>query len=113
MCVATRLVQPVGQLLRLVPSPEGVLTPDLKRNLPGRGVWVTATRATFEEAVRKKAFARSLKRPTEVPAGPADMIDRLFDKAAIDMLALANKAGLVIPGYAKVMDAIESQRVVA
>ncbi|MDQ0392449.1 RNA-binding protein [Labrys monachus] len=113
LCVATRLVQPVGTLLRLVVSPDGVLTPDLKRSLPGRGVWVTATRAAFTEAVRKKAFVRSLKHPAEVPADLADTIDRLLERAALDMLGLANKAGLVIPGYAKVMDAIESRRAAA
>ena len=113
LCVATRLVRPVGLLLRLVPSPAGVLTPDLKRSLPGRGVWVTATRSAFEEAVRRKAFVRSLKRPVDVPPDLADTLDRLFEKAALDMLGLANKAGLVIPGYAKAMDALESQRAVA
>jgi predicted RNA-binding protein YlxR (DUF448 family) len=113
LCVVTRLVQPIGTLIRLVPSPDGVLTPDLKRNLPGRGVWVTANRATFDEAVRKKAFVRSLKRPVTVPADLAGTIEHLLERAAIDMLSFANKAGLVIPGYAKVMAAIESQRAIA
>lgn len=111
LCAATRLVRPVGTLIRLVPSPDGILTPDLKRVLPGRGVWVTANRASFQEAIKKKAFARSLKCPVGVPADLTDTIERLLEKAALDMLSFANKAGLVLPGYAKVMDAIESERV--
>jgi uncharacterized protein len=107
LCVATRQVRPVGQLLRLVVSPDGVLTPDLKRKLPGRGVWVTASRAAFEEAVRSRAFARSLKRAVLVPEDLADTIDRLLERACLDMLSLANKAGLVVAGYAKVEAMIE------
>ena len=44
------------------------MVPDLKRRLPGRGVWVTATRAAVDEAVKRKAFARGFKR--EVRAAP-------------------------------------------
>ncbi len=111
LCVATRLVRPVDTLIRLVPSPDGILTPDLKRSLPGRGVWVTTNRASFNEAIRKKAFVRSLKQAIDVPADLPDMVERLLEKAALDMLSFANKAGLIISGYAKVMAAIESERV--
>ena len=55
LCVATRLVKPVDELIRFVVSPDGVLTPDLKRKLPGRGVWVTATRAAVEEAAARRS----------------------------------------------------------
>ena len=113
LCVATRLVRPVDELIRFVPSPDGVLTPDLKRVLPGRGVWVTATRRAFQEALKKKSFARSLKRPVTVPDGLAEMIDALLERAALDMLAFANKAGLVASGHAKVMERIESTKAVA
>jgi uncharacterized protein len=110
LCVATRLVRPVDTLIRLVPSPDGVLTPDLKRVLPGRGVWVTANRASFNEAIRRKAFVRSLKRPVEVPPTLPDMVETLLEKAVLDMLSFANKAGLVISGFAKVTDALDSER---
>ncbi len=44
LCVATRTVRPVADLIRFVVGPDGEAVPDLKRKLPGRGVWVTATR---------------------------------------------------------------------
>ena len=44
LCVATRRTRPVDDMIRFVVGPDGMLTPDLKRNLPGRGVWVTARR---------------------------------------------------------------------
>jgi uncharacterized protein len=111
LCVATRLVRPVETLIRLVPSPDGMLTPDLKRTLPGRGVWVTANRASFKEAIRKKAFVRSLKQAVAVPSNLSEMVEKLLEKGVLDMLSFANKAGLVISGFAKVMDALESERV--
>lgn len=113
LCVATRAVRPVQNLLRLVAGPDGVLTPDLRRRLPGRGVWVTATRRAVEDAIRRKAFARALKRPVETPADLPDRIEALLERACIDMLSMANKAGLVAPGFSKTQERIEQERAVA
>ena len=44
-CVVTRTVKPVDELIRFVVGPDGILVPDAKGKLPGRGVWITATRA--------------------------------------------------------------------
>ena len=38
--------EPVDQLIRFVAAPDGTVVPDLRRRLPGRGVWVTATPIT-------------------------------------------------------------------
>ena len=43
LCVATREVRPIGDLIRFVVGPDGEAVPDVKSKLPGRGVWVTAT----------------------------------------------------------------------
>ncbi|MFN8831712.1 MAG: RNA-binding protein [Labrys sp. (in: a-proteobacteria)] len=110
-CVATRLVRPVDRLIRFVVAPDGTLTPDLKRRLPGRGVHVSASRAAFDQAVRKKAFSRGLKEAVTVPPDLGDRVDLLLERQALDMLSLANKAGLVVPGTAKVFRAIESGKV--
>lgn len=110
-CVATRIVRPVEKLIRFVASPDGVLTPDLKRRLPGRGVHVSATRAAFDLALKKKAFARALKDPVELPPDLGARIESLLERAALEMLSFANKAGLVAPGTAKALRAIEFGRV--
>lgn len=110
-CVATRLVRPVDRLIRFVVGPDGTLTPDLKRRLPGRGVHVSASRQAFDQAVRKKAFTRGLKEAVTVPPDLGDRIDQLLERQALDMLSLANKAGQVVPGTAKVFRSIESGKV--
>jgi len=38
MCVLTREVRPVADLIRFVVGPDGAAVPDLKSKLPGRGV---------------------------------------------------------------------------
>jgi uncharacterized protein len=101
-CIATRTARPVGELIRFAVSPDGVLTPDIKGKLPGRGVWVTCERAALEEALRRKAFARSLKQPVTVPDGLADLVDTLLAADARQSLSFANKAGLAVTGFGKV-----------
>jgi uncharacterized protein len=106
-CVATRAVRPVDSLLRFVLDPSGVLVPDIKGKLPGRGVWVDATRIALELALQKKAFARSLKQPVIVPDDLPGMVDRLLAQDVRQSLAMANKAGLLTTGFVKVEALIE------
>jgi uncharacterized protein len=112
LCVATRTIRPVGELIRFVAGPEG-LVPDLKRRLPGRGVWVTARRADVETAAKRHAFQRSLRGEVRVPVGLADIVDDLLDHAALDALSIAHKARLVVMGFVKVEAAIAERPVVA
>ena len=66
-CVVSRAHKPPEELIRFVAGPDGTIVPDLARRLPGRGVWVDATREAVDAAVRQKAFAKSLKRQVTVP----------------------------------------------
>lgn len=101
-CAVTRLKRPPEELIRFVESPDGQIVPDLARRLPGRGVWVTAERAALAEAVKKNAFARSLRHRVAVPPDLPDLVERLLRKRAIEALSLANKAGLVTSGFERV-----------
>lgn len=107
-CVATRRALPVDELLRFAVAPDGVLTPDIRGKLPGRGVWTALSRAAVEEAVRLRAFARSLKGPVTVPDDLAASIETLLARDALQALAIANKAGLVVAGFGKVVSLIAS-----
>jgi hypothetical protein len=112
-CVVTRTVKAPDDLIRFVAGPDGVLVPDLRRKLPGRGVWASLSRKTVAEAIKRKAFERSLKAKVAVPADLPDMIDRLMHRDALQALSMANKAGLVIAGFAKVEALVESGRCLA
>jgi len=113
LCIATRAVRPVAEMIRFVAGPDGVVVPDLKRRLPGRGVWVTARRRLVEEAVRRRAFGRGLKGDIKAPADLPDALDRLLDRSALDALSIAHKSGLVVLGFAKVAAALGQGPVVA
>ena len=111
-CVVTRAVKPVDELIRFVAGPDGVV-PDVKRKLPGRGLWITASRKALADAVARKAFARGFKRDVRVPADLAALTERLLVQSALDALAIAGKAGLAPAGFAKVEAALMRDRVVA
>lgn len=107
-CIVTRETLPVAEMIRFVQGPEGEVVPDLKRALPGRGVWVTATRDAVAKAVSKRMFARGFG--GEAAAGPdlADTVDRLLVEASLGTLGLARKAGQVVLGFAKVEATVRS-----
>jgi uncharacterized protein len=112
-CVLTRERLRKQDLIRFVLAPDGEIVPDLKERLPGRGVWVTADHALVAEAAKRNVFARALKAHAKVPAGLADQVDRLLVEAALGALALANKAGEVVFGTAKVEEVIARVKVAA
>ena len=95
LCALTREVKPVDDLIRFVAGPDGAIVPDLKRRLPGRGVWVTATRTSIDEAAKRNVFARSLKRETRAATDLGSEVERQLTSAALDALAIAHKAGRV------------------
>lgn len=113
LCIAKRSVRPAAELLRFVVGPDGTVVPDLKRRLPGRGAWVTGTRAAVETAVARNAFARAFRRQVAAAPGLGAETERLIERSALDALAITGKAGLVEPGFAKVEAALAERPVVA
>jgi len=111
LCVSTRTVRPVADLIRFVVGPNGEAVPDLKRKLPGRGVWVTATQDALGDAIKRKAFARGFKREVRLPADLLSRTERLLETAALDALAMAGKAGLVAAGFSKAATALANGEV--
>jgi predicted RNA-binding protein YlxR (DUF448 family) len=105
-CIVTRQVLPVADLMRFVLGPDAAVVPDLKRTLPGRGVWVTATRDAVATAAKKRLFGRGFGEEARADPDLADRIERLMLDATLGTLGLARKAGQVVLGFAKVEAAI-------
>ena len=106
MCAVSREVRPVDELIRFVLSPQGEVVPDLKRKLPGRGLWITASRARVAEAVRRNQFSRGFKRDVRAAQTLASDTEKLLVRSVIEALAMAAKAGQVVSGFAKVEEAL-------
>jgi predicted RNA-binding protein YlxR (DUF448 family) len=96
--------------LRFVLDPDGRVVPDIKRKLPGRGVWITATHEAVTRSVRQKVFARAFRRAVAVDPDLADSVADLLRRAALQDLALANKAGCVVAGFTKVDKALRGAK---
>jgi predicted RNA-binding protein YlxR (DUF448 family) len=113
LCVVTREVKPVDELLRFVMTPDGSVVPDLKRNLPGRGLWITATRDALAEAVKRRLFAKGFKQDVRTGADLIAQTDALLERSALDALAIAGKAGQVVAGFMKVEAALGRSSILA
>lgn len=110
-CIVTRQAgQPKG-LIRFVAAPDMAVVPDLKRNLPGRGCWVTAERAHVATAVKRNLFARALRAKVTAAADLAEMVDALLARNALGALGLARKSGRVVLGATKVEAGVRGGRV--
>ena len=94
------------QLIRFVAGPDGVVTPDLARKLPGRGIWVAANRASVETAAKKGLFSRAAKTKLIAPATLADTVETMLSKRLLDGLGLARRSGDLISGFEKVLSSI-------
>ncbi len=109
-CIVTGETHDADQLLRFVADPASCMVVDLKRNLPGRGVWVSGTREHVKRAVAKRLFARGLKRSVTAADDLADQVERLLSQQVLFAIALARKAGTVVNGHEKVLAAIAGKK---
>jgi hypothetical protein len=100
-------------MMRFVVAPDGAAVPDLKRRLPGRGIWITATRQALRAAIARNTFARGFKGDVRVASDLVERTERLIERAALDAMAICHKAGKVAIGFANVEAALARAPVVA
>ena len=112
-CVVTGKSLAKASLIRFVIGPDGGIVPDIANKLPGRGVWVTATKGKIQEAVQRKQFHRGFGQSVDVSSEIDQQVEHLLEKAALGHLKMANKAGAVIYGFTKLMAAIEKGVIIA
>jgi uncharacterized protein len=112
-CALTRDLKPVAAMMRFVVGPAGEAVADIKRKLPGRGIWITATRAAIDDAIKRNVFARGFKRDVRVAKDLTAQCEHLLESAALDALAMTGKAGAVVGGFAKVEACIERDNLLA
>ena len=110
MCAVTREVRPIDELIRFVVAPSGEVVADLKRKLPGRGLWVSASHDAVAQAVRRHQFGKGFKREVRVAPTLASDTEALLVRFAVEALAMAAKAGQVVSGFTKVTDILEQRQ---
>lgn len=107
-CIVTRDPLSKPEMIRFVVDPDGVLTPDLAANLPGRGLWLTARRDIVETARTKRLFGRAARRSVAVPEALSDRLEALLAERCIGLLGFANRAGQLVAGFSQVRDWVRS-----
>jgi predicted RNA-binding protein YlxR (DUF448 family) len=106
MCALSRQVRPLDELIRFVVAPSGEVVPDLKRKLPGRGLWISASRTALRDAVKRGTFSKGFKREVRLPPTFAEDTERLMVAGVIEALAITAKAGQIVSGFSKVEGAV-------
>jgi uncharacterized protein len=106
-CIVTGIKDVPEAMLRFALGPDGSVIPDIRRKLPGRGVWTRLSFETVSRAATKQAFARAFRGKAEASASLAETVGALLERDALQSLSIANKAGLVVAGAFKVDAAIE------
>lgn len=64
-CLGCREMKPKRELLRVVRSPEGTVSLDLRGKANGRGAYVCPNSECLKKAIRSKALSRAFE--TEIP----------------------------------------------
>lgn len=110
-CIATGVSGSKDPMIRFVVGPDGTIVADLAEKLPGRGIWLGASREAVATAVKRKLFARAARRQVSIPDSLADRLEAALVERVIAMIGMTRRAGLVVAGRAKVEDALRRERV--
>lgn len=101
-CIVTREVKGKAELIRFVVGPNQQLVPDLAGKLPGRGIYVTASKLLIAEAISKRLFSKAAKTQVQIPEGLLATLEQLLARRVGEALSMTRKAGQVITGFEKV-----------
>jgi len=97
-----------SDMIRFVMGPENLVYPDIKAKLPGRGVWVSATRDDLQSALDKNAFSRGFKTKVSVPENLIEQVETALKRHILALMAMAKKSGHLFIGFDQVMAAARS-----
>lgn len=77
-CVGCREMKPKKELVRVVKSPEGEISIDLRGKAPGRGAYVCRESECLRRAIRSKALERGFG--TAIPQEVYDRLQRELEE---------------------------------
>ena len=77
-CLGCREMKPKRELIRVVRSPEGAISIDLRGKANGRGAYICPDTQCLKKAIRAKALARALE--VEIP-------QEIYDKLLAELEA--------------------------
>ena len=115
-CVLSGQTDTRDALIRLAVSPAGLVLPDAQEKAPGRGAWITASRAAVEDGQAngrlKAGLARVYKSsdldiPDDLPARIEDALIRVV----LDRLGLELRVGTLVLGTQRIAETARTGRI--
>ena len=103
-------VMPENRLIRFVAGPDGAIVPDVAAKLPGRGIWVEATKAAIAKAVEKKLFARAAKSQVTATADLGERVEKALVTRMLGDLGIARRSGALVLGFDNVLRQLEGPK---
>ena len=103
-------IMPEHRLIRFVAAPDGTIVPDAAAKLPGRGLWVEATRKAIAKAVEKKLFARAAKAQVTATTDLADRAEKALLARIVGDLGIARRSGTLVLGFDNVLRAMDGPK---
>jgi hypothetical protein len=108
--LVTGEIMPEHRLIRFVAAPDGTIVPDVAAKLPGRGLWVEATRKAITMAVEKKLFARAAKMQVSATADLAERAEKALVTRILGDLGIARRSGTLVLGFDNVLRALDGPK---
>ncbi len=108
-CIVSGKVLAESELVRFAADPDGNVVPDVAAQLPGRGMWVHADKASVTSAAAKNLFSKSAKASLKADADLADRVERLLVQRMLSDLGLARRAGQAVFGFDNVLRALDEK----
>jgi uncharacterized protein len=103
-------IMPDHCLIRFVAAPDGQIVPDVSAKLPGRGLWVEASRRSIAIAVEKKLFARAAKANVSASADLIQRTEKALVTRMLGDLGLARRSGALVLGFDNVLRALDGPK---
>ena len=108
-CIVSRNTAPSTEMIRFVLDPDGNVIPDIKGNLPGRGMWVSGTREMVAKAVKTNMFSKSAKAQVKANDNIIELCESLLKKKLIESISLGRRSGDVVNGFEKVKELLKTE----
>jgi hypothetical protein len=96
--------------MRFVADPDGNVVPDAAAKLPGRGLWVEATKAAIDKAVEKKLFSRAAKAAVTATADLSARAEKALLARMVGDLGIARRSGSLLMGFDNVLRGLQSPK---
>lgn len=98
------------KMLRFVVGPEHGLVFDADATLPGRGLWLSASRDVIELSFKRGVFSRAAKQQVLPPPDLALRVETALRKRVSELLGLARRAGNAVAGYERAREWLVSAK---